>query len=151
MCQLTEGVACKHGTIKDGVCDCDGTYFGQMCEYNSVCSNESTKTIDGCLDIPVCDREASLTSPCLCNNTILTDGYCHNHVYKETCVLGARDCYFKGEICTFFNGVRCVDYLYPGCKNQLYKEYSEDECKFYSEHMCNPKICFIFCWRRTMC
>ena len=126
MCQLTEGVACKNGTVVNGVCDCDSKYYGQMCEYNSLCPDGSHITDSGCLDISVCNGEASLTSPCLCGNVILTDGYCHNNEYKETCVLGARGCYFNGEICTFFNGVECVDYLYPGCKNPLYKEYSED-------------------------
>ena len=132
MCQFSEGVACKHGNIIFGECICNSGYYGDMCEYNTLCPQGSHKTSTGCLDLPLCTIEATLTAPCLCDDVILTDGFCHEKQYLETCVKGSKNCYFNGTECPFFNGNECVSYLHPGCDSSLFKEYDS--------RMINPNI-----------
>ena len=122
MCQFEESPLCIHGNITNDVCECEAKYYGDMCEYNVLCPPGSHKTLGGCLDVPSCPQDVS--EPCLCGDKILRDGHCVNDMYVETCVLGAKNCYYGGEICKFFNGDSCVDYFLVGCDDPLYEEYN---------------------------
>ena len=126
MCQNKDTLSCVGGNTDiitedlNGVatCNCKPGYYGDRCQFSAHCQDGMTMTSEGCIincDIDVSDQ-------CACGTELVSGGHCIDGEHRESCVLGAQDCYDGSQICTHY-GESCTTYFTVGCEIAGFDEY----------------------------